>query len=457
MKRALLFTLGLYSGSLQAGGWVDDWFDNSTSGYGGSYETQKRGYYSAGSYSGRWRMSNDYAMSATPPRIEVGCGGIDMFGGGFTYLDPEYMVEKFERIIQAAPAFAFELALTEYCKDCRTVMDTLTSITDQLNSIQVNDCQLSQMTGRFLAEKTKAAYDSWQGEAAAKNSLSTDQRKNKQDFAEAVESGGGRAPDDTRTAIDACPQILKDIYTNGSVVANSAQLVGLQGYADVMRGLLGDVIVSFDADANLYKTEVVESCKGNDTISPRDFIDGQFEKKNTNDKCESAGLTAMTTVVGDTLDSIATKMEAGTALTADETAFINRSPIPIQNALRDAIAAGTVDETINAYTPILSMVFAHKTLDDLYKATLIAIEQASEAARDLKADPAKDAQQCDKAFLITAMEEVENIRDRALTFRSMANASYIREMQELNANLAIAKTFYEQRKILLRNVKGQSQ
>ena len=141
--------------------WVDDWFAASTSGGPGSYQSQQRGYYSGGSFQGRWRMSNDYVVSATAPRLKVGCGGIDLFGGGFSFMDADYLVAKFERIIQAAPAFAFDLAMQEYCKQCLSALEKLTDITDTLNSIQVNDCRMSQRLVTSIANDGNVIKDLW--------------------------------------------------------------------------------------------------------------------------------------------------------------------------------------------------------------------------------------------------------------------------------------------------------
>ena len=133
--------------------WVNDWFDSSTTTSAGRYESQQRGYYTLGSFQGRWRMSNDYLVSAQPPKYQVGCGGIDLFGGGFSFLDPEYLVEKFERMIQAAPAFAFDLALQEFCKPCVATMQALEDITSQLNSMQINDCRLSKKLAAVIVPR----------------------------------------------------------------------------------------------------------------------------------------------------------------------------------------------------------------------------------------------------------------------------------------------------------------
>src|SRR3546814_8144056 len=61
--------------------------------------------------SGRVDVHNDYLMSLSLPKVKAGCGGIDMFLGGMSFLDPDYLVQKLESILQAAPAVAFQYLL----------------------------------------------------------------------------------------------------------------------------------------------------------------------------------------------------------------------------------------------------------------------------------------------------------------------------------------------------------
>ena len=91
--------------------WAAHWFDNVTYTSPGSFEDQARGYVTAGGFSGRVDVHNDYLMSVTLPKVRAGCGGIDMFLGGMSFLDPEYLVQKLESILQAAPAVAFQYLL----------------------------------------------------------------------------------------------------------------------------------------------------------------------------------------------------------------------------------------------------------------------------------------------------------------------------------------------------------
>ena len=67
--------------------WAESWFDNVTYTSPGSFEDQTRGYVTAGGMSGRVDVHDDYLMSLTLPKVKAGCGGIDMFLGGMSFLD----------------------------------------------------------------------------------------------------------------------------------------------------------------------------------------------------------------------------------------------------------------------------------------------------------------------------------------------------------------------------------
>ena len=123
--------------------WAEHWFDNVTYTSPGSFEDQARGYVTAGGFSGRVDVHNDYLMSVTLPKVRAGCGGIDMFLGGMSFLDPEYLVQKLESILQAAPAVAFQYLLETLDEKMGNIISKMEAATNYLNSIQVNDCRLA--------------------------------------------------------------------------------------------------------------------------------------------------------------------------------------------------------------------------------------------------------------------------------------------------------------------------
>ena len=122
------FLLMLFTGLAHAG-WMDDWFDSTISSSGDShYSNQQRGYYSLGHYGGRLNVSKDYPISISKPRIKSGCGGVDIFMGGASFMDADYLVKKFENMIQAAPAIIFDMALTTMSAQVASSMKQITKI-----------------------------------------------------------------------------------------------------------------------------------------------------------------------------------------------------------------------------------------------------------------------------------------------------------------------------------------
>ena len=422
--------------------WVDDWFTSSTSGSPGSFETQQRGYYTGGSFQGRWRMSNDHVVSMTAPKMRVGCGGIDIFGGGFSFLDEDYLVDKFQRILQAAPAMAFDLALQEFCKPCLAGLQTLEDLSDQLNSIQVNDCRMSQRLVKAVAEQDASLLMDEQMRSLSNYSVSQAYDDNYHAVLERTRSNGGVPAVDTRGMLDGCPTEFRDIFASGSIVRNASNLVGLAQYADIIRGLIGDAVVSFPAGENTPRVEVMDPCPGNDNLSPEDFMTGQMEQKGTDDRCTPSGMTGVTLIVTNRLMGIRDKMRGGVALDADERAFIESAPLPVYALLRDAIAAGTVDQTIAVLTEPVSLAFAHRILDDLYKATGNAMMQAAEVNRDRTASTTSP-ERCDVKFLSEAINEVQRMVVRSREFRTLAQMNYQKTQAEMLANLTQARTMYE--------------
>src|SRR3546814_186054 len=126
-----------------AQGGAESWFDNVTYTSPGSFEDQTRGYLTAGGMSGRVDVHNDYLMSPSLPKVKAGCGGIDMFLGGMSFLDPDYLVQKLESILQAAPAVAFQYLLETLDEKMGNIISKMEEANHFLNLILGNNCRLA--------------------------------------------------------------------------------------------------------------------------------------------------------------------------------------------------------------------------------------------------------------------------------------------------------------------------
>lgn len=430
--------------------WVNDWFDQSSTTNPGSLKTQQRGYYTGGSFQARWRMGNDFPVSVSPPRFQAGCGGIDLFAGGFTYMDPEYLVQKLERAIQAAPAIAFSMAMSEYCKVCQTTMESMEQITDYLNSIQLNDCRMAKGIAAIPAKGDMSIFRDAQEKAMQGYAIVTGQSKNAQGVDDQVRSSGGKSAVDTDQMVADCPAVFKTVFTNGSVVKNVASLVSLDSYTDLMRGLIGDVHVAYDTTYKNYSIQTVPACRGNDPVDGFDLLTGKLEKKaeGVGGSCSVASASSVSQQITDRMTSIADKLRAsgagGAALSADDNKFIAGAPFSVLNLLRDAVKENYVDEAISSSRDILASAYAFHMLDDIHNMSRLVLSKADEVSNNARTSTGSN-NKCEAAFLAPAFETIRLMDERALKYRELAKANYAKYQQELNANLAYAEFLQKRR------------
>lgn len=444
--RMLAVLLGLlFAGAspAQNADWVDGWFASSTSTSAHGYQSQQRGYYTLGSFQGRWRMNNDYLVSATPPRVNVGCGGVDLFGGAFSYLDPEYLVEKFERMIQAAPAFAFDLALQEFCKPCVAAMQAMENITDQLNQMQLNECRLSKGLAAVMVKPGDESVNNLMAEVGAQVSIGDSLRKNWKSFEDALKSNNQQLPDDVKPALNGCSAVFRDTFANGSVVANMATRMGLGDYADSIRGLIGDVVVT--PSGNVYATRLRAPCAGNDQVDGADFIDGKFELMDDTGACSQTTGDALVQIIDERLSAIADKLRTANALDADDVRFIENSPLPVYAALRDAAIANSSDSLIAQMREPLAVAYGHKMLDDLIRSIAAMARKAKEIESDATADAAS-TEKCETGVVKKALMGTQELSDRAMEYRKALHQNYTKKTTEMLSQLQAGRELLELRK-----------
>jgi conjugative transfer pilus assembly protein TraH len=224
--------------------WAESWFDNVTYTSPGSFEDQTRGYVTAGGMSGRVDVHNDYLMSLTLPKVKAGCGGIDMFLGGMSFLDPDYLVQKLESILQAAPAVAFQYLLETLDEKMGNIISKMEAATNFLNSIQVNDCRLANRMVQIAKgdDNMSGIVEEMTGYKSVKEGFA----KSYQQSREKIQANKNNPTEDLKDALANCPAEVTEIFKTGSLLAHAATRVGAGDWASVMRARVGDVYMRWD-------------------------------------------------------------------------------------------------------------------------------------------------------------------------------------------------------------------
>ena len=151
MPKSLVWALIIYffSASLAnatLGGAVDGWFaqqDYSNVTPAGSFQTQSGRMFTGGGISTRSHVQsfslNDI-VTVQAPKISTGCGGIDMYTGGFTFIDKDQFVKSIRAIGQNAQSLAFMLAIKIVTPQLEDVMKTIKGYADEFNKFQTDSC-----------------------------------------------------------------------------------------------------------------------------------------------------------------------------------------------------------------------------------------------------------------------------------------------------------------------------
>lgn len=368
--------LTIVTQSVNAADWADKWFDNAARTSPSHFKSQQRGYYSAGSYSGRLDLQSDNPISISLPRISSGCGGIDLVLGGFSMLDMEYMGDKLKRVMQAAPAYALDMAMKTLCKECSETMAKLEAATNFLNNLQMDECAMSKRLVATVSRGDPNILGEMWSEMSASASLDGNTNSSWKQAQEKIKDDQEVA--DLKKLTDGCPAGFKEIFKDGSLIAHAigqtgvklstkSGEIGLDPFVDLMRGYVGDVKLAAKPDDKIPLAQQITPCPQNQKSTLEDMLHGKSYVRNLKGECLIANNKSLLTRTKKRLHALAKNMQGKKMLTDDDIAFVKAVPqVPVYIALRNAIADGDVDNYIENITEMVATSHAWFIFDNLY-------------------------------------------------------------------------------------------
>lgn len=444
----------MISTNAYAGDWVDDYFDVAVTTSPSTFENQKRGFYSLGGFQGRINTSSDPLFSVNLPKASGGCKGLDLFMGSFSMLDEEFLVQKLENAMQAAPAIAFDMALKSLTKEFSETLAKFEQITNMLNGIQVNDCAIAEGAVQAVlpVEWGGATMEQTWGKVTSQFKLDSGAEKNNHAAKEGLKSGGGEIDENLETEIDGCDSELLDLFgTPGSLLEKASDEFGMDDYEDIVRGYIGDVHILMGAVTNLPTPQEVLPCDDNKTHNIDDFVMGISDSRNAGGACNNYLDDGVLDIIQDNMLSIANKISTRTAFTPDDLTFMNTSPLPVYAIMRDAVVNGTVQQDISSSSQLLAYAYANSMFEELHRNTITLLRKTK---RVLQASSAAGPAKCNKDVFIAMHKPLENMEMRARKASRDMRAGYVNRLEEI---AALSEYVDRRREINEREVKKQSQ
>lgn len=442
----LMFFSALSVQQVYAAGWVDDWMQQSTTTGAGYFEGQQRGYYSGGSFSGRWHSSADFPVTVEAPRVKSGCGGIDVFMGGFSFLDGNYLVNKLQAILANAPAVAFDLGLKTLCEQCSNTIKNFEAMADHLNQMQLDECGTSkELVGVVMDEKGLRSSEEMKarlGTAIKENKLVSGvsdmwDKLGKADSANNNQVAAGDVMDIT----SGCNADIKNLFLAGtSMLQNVGAKMGIPAnHIDLIRGLAGDL--RLEGPANAYKVTYVSPCPENNPDSINSFISGEIYTKSLLGNCQQISdvdrdLVQHFHVI---LTNIATKLRnKNLAFNPDEQTFLDTTPLSALPILKTAVATKTEDSVIDGLADITAKGYSLKMFSDLYQRAEMISLKGREVLEKGGATGGQGPHKCAAVvFEGNAAHNISIMMSKINELREDARSNYLASAQEMTAIMNI--------------------
>lgn len=122
-----------------------------------AYESQSRAGFIGGSLQVRSPIRNVNLVAFDPPRYNAGCGGIDLFGGSFSFVNSADLVNLFRRIAQNAVGAIFMRALGAIDPKLKAIISEIQSKLQSLNQLNANTCAIAKKAVDTVWDSTDIA------------------------------------------------------------------------------------------------------------------------------------------------------------------------------------------------------------------------------------------------------------------------------------------------------------
>ncbi|QSV17512.1 conjugal transfer protein TraH [Photobacterium ganghwense] len=110
----------------------------------GVYETQRRGVLAGGNFTMKTKIARTNLMNIQMPNFEAGCGGIELNGGSFSFINLSEIVDTLRRVGSNSAGVFFQVAMHNIAPNLASNIEAFQKKLQALNQMFLDSCQLSQ-------------------------------------------------------------------------------------------------------------------------------------------------------------------------------------------------------------------------------------------------------------------------------------------------------------------------
>lgn len=427
---------------------VNDFFNNL--GYNtnisapSSFKGQTANYYNGGNVFVRSKVMTITLAKASLPSIELGCGGIDAFLGGFSHINSDQLIQFGKSVIANATPFAVDLALQTWAPSLKGIRDNLQNISDKWLNQSISSCETAQAAveglGAFASADVQKHLCSTIG---TQNNTFSDWVGARQDCG----AGGQSAPQLAAARNDPKMEDLtkKNHNLMWDALLKDPSIAGDKTFAEFMMGMSGTIIYDANGKQGFYPSLLADNDNMmnvllNGGTTTRYKCDNTDAKKCLNVTKVDTSITTgqgLQDRVRTILDAIHGKIIADTELLDSEKSFLEYTSLPVLSFLMIATETNVSIDT-DTYAQLIATELLTRYLQDSLNITMGAIKNTSVDPSDVKLmiTAINNAKEYAKQISSKAVKKKNNIDSMIRNFKVQQNTINAAVSKNLQKNLS---------------------
>lgn len=356
----------------------------------GAFRGQAMNLYTGGSLMMRAPGRNYPLATVQLPSLRAGCGGIDIYGGAFSFINKQQFIALLQNIGANAVGYAFKLALQSISPDIDKLLTELQDQINKINAMNINSCEAAQaLVNGVVGEYDNSVMSGCANISQYLGSVS--------DRAEARLTCASNAPAVVKTAANSAdPNVRNATFVKGNVTWIALNQVGgsiSQQEKELIMSVIGTVILYPPADDGSgatprYAEPTIVGLRdlllGRGASATEGNVDIEVYVCDEPAECLNPTRTTVsakpfTRLVSERLrrmsDNIATRSPQAPA----DIGFVNNTSEPVYKMLSVANAvpgSSTAETLIETYKDVIALDYAETFLNRAIRQAMSALSQA---------------------------------------------------------------------------------
>ncbi|MEL7042508.1 MAG: conjugal transfer protein TraH [Pseudomonadota bacterium] len=359
-----------------------------------SFQGQRAGYYTLGNVYLRTPQESLQPVTIQMPGYRAGCGGIDMYAGGFSFVNSAQLVAFMKSVANNAASFAFQVALETISPVISEKVGELQSVAQRINQFSMNSCEAGQtavaamwpqsdQASRVICEASasrRGIYPDW---VAARHGCGSEGQRG------SVLAG---ASAEEKAAVPQNINIAWDALKRHPVISGDRE------FMQFLMTLSGTEILRAETDDDAAQAYEFLPSKMLDPGVISAFLDGGSViiyqcDSDPEDRCLNPTAGGTVTIdaaeglrsrVNQMLADIMANVRARTPLTTAQQDFLNVTSLPVYKMINvhAAYEGAFADQTIQSYAEIIAVDLLYGLFEDYAETLGEAGSSATSGARD---------------------------------------------------------------------------